>query len=188
MIPEAHVSHQIPRRLRIKIPEKKGDAVFFAAVADHLKMHCPGVEDAIPNPATGSIVVLYDGEIEGLIEYGRRHNLYSLSRPRPRNRSFLQDVAGIFAGYNRNLKKMTGGEVDIPSLVFLSLLISGIWQLARGNVAMPAWYTAFYYALGVFTRAKVEEFDEGEPLVGDVEEGGGELGEMDIGDMGLGGD
>jgi hypothetical protein len=30
---------------------------------------------------------------------------------------------------------------------------------------MPAWYTAFYYALGIFTRAHVDEFDEGDELL-----------------------
>ena len=61
--------------------------------------------------------------------------------------------------------------MDIPTLVFLSLLISGIWQIARGSVAMPAWYTAFYYALGIFTRAQVDDLDEGGELLeefGDV--------------------
>ena len=77
--------------------------------------------------------------------------------------------------YNQDLKKLTGGEVDIPSLIFLSLLISGIWQIARGNFAMPAWYTAFYYALGVFARAQVEdEWEEGEVLVADFDAGHGE--------------
>jgi len=69
---------------------------------------------------------------------------------------------------------MTGGEVDIPSLVFVSLLFSGIWQIARGNLAMPAWYTAFYYALGVFTRAQVDEWDEGEDLVADIDDADGD--------------
>jgi hypothetical protein len=79
-------------------------------------------------------------------------------------------VAASFRAYNENLKKLTGGEIDIPSLVFVSLLISGIWQIARGNLAMPAWYTAFYYALGVFTSAKVDEFDEGENLLADFDD------------------
>jgi hypothetical protein len=27
---------------------------------------------------------------------------------------------------------------------------AGIYQIARGNFAAPAWYTAFWYALGLF--------------------------------------
>ncbi len=53
------------------------------------------------------------------------------------------NVADTFRAYDKDLKKISGGELDIPSLVFLSLLISGIWQIARGNLGMPAWYTAF---------------------------------------------
>jgi len=37
---------------------------------------------------------------------------------------------------------------------------------------MPAWYTAFYYAIGVFGSAKVDEFDAGEDLTGEFEDAG----------------
>jgi len=30
----------------------------------------------------------------------------------------------------------------------------------RGNLVIPAWYTAFYYALGIFTRGYEEPPDE----------------------------
>ena len=39
---------------------------------------------------------------------------------------------------------------------------------------MPAWYTAFYYALGVLTRAQVDEWDGGEDLVVDLDAGDGD--------------
>jgi hypothetical protein len=63
------------------------------------------------------------------------------------------------------LKRLTSGEVDIPSLVFLGLVVSGIYEIARGNLVMPAWYTAFYYALQVFSRGQIDELDSGENLL-----------------------
>jgi hypothetical protein len=92
-----------------------------------------------------------------------------LKRSAQSRKSLFGNVADTFQMYNRNLKKVTGGDVDIPSLIFLSLIISGIWQIARGNLAIPAWYTAFYYALGVFTRAQVDEWDEGDDLAADFD-------------------
>jgi len=174
MIPDAHVSHTIPRRLRIKIPSKKGQTSYFDAVSNRL-LDCPGVEDVKVNPATSSVVVTYGCETTALAAYGRRHGLFSLRQPKPRPKTLFQSVAGAFRSYNTSLKEMTNGEIDIPSLVFVTLVISGAWQLARGNFVMPAWYTAFYYALGVFSSAKVEEIDEGEELGGELEDGGGEM-------------
>jgi hypothetical protein len=55
---------------------------------------------------------------------------------------------------------MTGGELDIPSVFFAALLISGIYQIARGNMAAPAWYTAFWYAFGIFSRDMLHKVDE----------------------------
>ena len=172
MIPEAHVSHQMSRRLRIKIPSKKGDVSFFSALLDRLS-GCPGIEEIGVNPQTGSALIFYEGDRDTIAEYAEKHDLFVLKRPTPRHKTLFRNVSDTFRGYNQNLKKMTGGEVDVPSLVFLSLLVSGIFQIARGNFAMPAWYTAFYYALGVFTRAQVEEWDEGEDLLEgtDVEDG-----------------
>jgi hypothetical protein len=161
MIPDAHVSHGMARRLRIKIPSKKGDVSYFSTLRERLAS-CPGIEEIRVNPQTGSALISYECERKTLVEFAREKDLFRLTRSAPRRLSIFGKVAHTFRAYNQDLKKLTGGEVDIPSLIFLSLLISGIWQIARGNFAMPAWYTAFYYALGVFTRTQVEdEWEEG---------------------------
>jgi hypothetical protein len=116
------------------------------------------------NPNTGGVLVIHDCEAKDIAAFARHEGLFSLKRLARRRRPLLQDVAQTFQECNRSLKRMTGGELDISSLIFLSLVVSGVWQIARGNLAMPAWYTAFYYALGVYTGARVEVFDEGEDL------------------------
>jgi hypothetical protein len=161
------------RRLRIKIPSKKGDVSYFSALRERLSA-CPGVGEIRVNPQTGSALISYECDRKALVEFAGEKNLFLLRRSTPRRKTLFGNVAGTFQGYNQDLKKLTGGEVDIPSLIFLSLLISGIWQSARGNLAMPAWYTAFYYALGVFTRAQADDWDEGEVLVADLDAGDGD--------------
>jgi hypothetical protein len=168
MIPDAHVSHGMVCRLRIKIPSKKGDVSYFSTLQERLS-GCPGVSEIRVNPRTGSALISYEGQRKTLAEFAREKELFLLRRSSPRRQSLFGNVAETFEGYNKNLKKLTGGELDIPSLIFLSLVISGVWQIARGNLAMPAWYTAFYYALGVFTRAQVDEWDEGEDLAADFD-------------------
>ncbi|MEW6113595.1 MAG: HMA2 domain-containing protein [Thermodesulfobacteriota bacterium] len=173
-VPEALVSHAIRGRLRIKIPLKKGDESYFADLSDRLS-NCPGVEAVTTNLYTGGVLVVHDCEAENIAGFARHEGLFSLKRATGRRRSLLQEVARTFQQYNRSLKKMTGGELDISSLIFLSLVVSGLWQIARGNLTIPAWYTAFYYALGVYSGAQVEAFDEGENLAVEMDDlGAGE--------------
>jgi len=151
------------RRLRIKIPSKKGEVAYFSTLRERLS-GCPGVGEIRVNPETGSALISYECQRKTIAEFARENGLFLLKRPTPRRKTLFGNVADTFQGYNQYIRNLTGGEVDIQSLVFVSLLLSGMWQIARGNLAMPAWYTAFYYALGVFTRTQVDEWDEGEDL------------------------
>jgi len=173
MIPEAHVSHRMSCRLRIKIPSKKGDVSYFSTLRDQLSGG-PGVEEISVNPQIGSALVFHTCKTRELIEFAEKNGLFHLKRATRVRRTLFGNVADTFRGYNKNLQKATGGELDIPSLVFLSLIISGVWEIARGNLALPAWYTAFYYALGVFTRAQVDELDEGGDLVAGLDDAEGD--------------
>jgi len=164
MTPEAHVSHRMTRRLRIKIPIKKGDVSYFSIFREQVS-GWPGVEEVTVNPQIGSALILYTGKTKDLFQLAKNNELFQLKKVGRRRKTLFENVADTFRVYNKDLKRRTDGEVDIPTLVFLSLLISGIWQIARGSVAMPAWYTAFYYALGIFTRAQVDELDEGGELL-----------------------
>jgi hypothetical protein len=42
--------------------------------------------------------------------------------------------------------------VDVEVIVFLLLVGFGIYDLLRGDLRRPAWYTAFWYASEVFNK------------------------------------
>ncbi len=172
VVSEAFVSHSMVTRVRIKVPSKRGDTVYFASIKERLSS-CPGVVSVDTNPQTASILVVHSGEMKSLADYAKAKDLFVLNIPKTKPKSLMSGVAGAFKSYNDQLKKMTGGELDIPSLVFLSLIISGVYQIIRGNLGAPAWYTAFYYALGVFTHSmSVDDLDESQgPLDTFDEEG-----------------
>jgi hypothetical protein len=160
MHPVAHVYHTIPRRLRVRIPSKRGDKAYFTDITDKLRtLH--GVEEAKAAPHTGSIVITYHGGLDALERQVHEEGLFTLKHPPAPQRTLFQNVASVFRSYNKELLTLTSGQIDVPSLVFVSLVTSGIWQLARGNVVLPAWYVAFYYALGVLMHSGIDEFDEG---------------------------
>ena len=62
-------------------------------------------------------------------------------------------VGAPFASLSRRIRDFTGSAADLSGLAVLALLTVGVYQIARGNFGAPAWYTAFWYALGIFNRS-----------------------------------
>ena len=63
MIPVGHVVHQLPRRVRIKVAEKKGDIAYFEGLVAALSQQ-PAIEEVTANPRAGSITLRYSGPLE----------------------------------------------------------------------------------------------------------------------------
>lgn len=178
----AQVAHCMQGRLRIKLPAKKGDGVFFSSLAESLSK-CPGVQKVEVNPLTASVLCVHSTTPQRIDRFAVSKGLFRLAPWRGVPRTLFGDVADLFTKWNRSLKQSSGGALDIPSVVFLSLVATGIYQVFLGNLSMPAWYTAFYYALGIFSRGHIEEPDEGQELLEDAEE----VAEI-LDDLGDGGD
>ncbi len=49
---------------------------------------------------------------------------------------------------------MTGGGLYLPGATFVALVGAGVYKIAQGKFAAPAWYMAFWYALNIFLRAR----------------------------------
>jgi hypothetical protein len=75
MIPEAHVSHEIHGRLRIKIPSRKGETRYFENLRAQL-LDCPGVEEVTVNPQTASALICCKVESRTIFRYAREQQLF----------------------------------------------------------------------------------------------------------------
>jgi len=158
VLPEAHLCSQTSGRVRIRIPSKKGDPVYFAGLKD-LVSKFPGVQDVVVNPQTGSLLVLHDLDVRGvdLSTLGSHTEMIGLFRIAPVQAgqgSVSQRVTDVFRDANRGVQRFTRGELDLPTLVFIGLLGLGVAQIARGKLTAPAWYVAFWYAFNVFMKAQ----------------------------------
>ncbi len=156
MLPDARLSHATSGRLRIKVPSKKGDGAYFHSLKERLTQ-CGGVEGLSVNPVTGSVLVLHAAGVDAIREYAEAQGLFRLSGNSPLPVSgaatpLSQRVALNYESFDRRLRSMTGGEIDIPGMAFVVLLGLGIYQIGRGNFAAPAWYTAWWYALNIFLK------------------------------------
>ena len=156
MIPEALVVHKTDNRLRIRIPSKKGDAVFFEEILSAFSGS--GFDTPFIKAETGSILFEKDG-IDGraVAEFARKNDLFRLDSHIPDQRPVAWRIAEPIGRLSEFLSKYTVGQLDMPSLAFLILLAVGIREIATGNFKSPPWYTAFWYAFGVFSKSVADK-------------------------------
>ncbi|MGC8659764.1 MAG: HMA2 domain-containing protein [Desulfomonilaceae bacterium] len=154
MIPEAHIVHKVQNRLRIKVPSMRGDKAFFVSIQEKFSKPSAG-QTIVVNPDTASVLFLGHFTAKHVAEMAQKAKLFKLKTTTRRPETLLGGVKDMFRTVDKRLLKVTGGEMDIPSLVFLGLISHGIYQFARGNFTGPPWYTAFWYALGLFSKTSL---------------------------------
>jgi hypothetical protein len=58
MIPVAYIEHQLPGRVRLRVPSRRGEVPFFEKVVRVLSKH-PATRELTASPLTGSITLRY---------------------------------------------------------------------------------------------------------------------------------
>jgi hypothetical protein len=156
MVPEAYITHQTPSRLRIKTPSQRGDYAYFEGLRDTFSRQ-KAFKSLEVNVVTGSVLLEGDDLDAAMVaEIASRHKLFSFTPNDGGTKPLSQRVAEPLRRMSRELDRFTGGQVDLPSLALLALLSTGVYQILRGNFGAPPWYTAFWYALGVFSKSAVD--------------------------------
>jgi hypothetical protein len=164
MLPAAFVTHLTSGRLRLKIPSARGDRDYLAEIGRKLS-GIAGVNRIEINPATGSILILYDSlGLEGLSDFALEQGLFELTTVGPQKEPLSKRIVKPLSEVSASVRRLSGGELDLPGLVFITLLGVGAVQILRGNVGAPPWYTAFWYALGVFTKSLTDKVPKQEQV------------------------
>jgi len=152
MIPDAYVSHQSFRRVRIKVPSKRDDEVYFANLKDSFQ-GCEGIETVQVNPITGSILFAHTIDFRIIQAYAEENNLFTM-KVNSIPPLFNSRIKARFNTFDNQMKKITGREIDIPGIAFLTLMGLGISQITAGKAQAMPWHAAFWYALNVFLMRK----------------------------------
>ncbi|MCL0062218.1 hypothetical protein M1N49_00765 [Thermodesulfovibrionales bacterium] len=157
MTADAFIVHLTPRRVRVKIPSKKGDVSFWESVKKQFSDY-HGITIIEVNPVTGSALFTHTEDIGMIGKYAQANNLFrfkDLKQDLTNEATTLrQRISKTFEATNNHVKRLTGGNLDVPVTMFLILIGVGIYQISRGNIMIPAWHTAFWYALGMFSNLK----------------------------------
>jgi hypothetical protein len=152
MPPHAYISHRTKGRIRIKIPSKKGGEEYFSLVNAHFAgFH--RIERLEANPLTASVLFITEADAKEIADHAAEKGLFLLRTSNRHSTTLSRKIMGDFDRLNDGIKKLTGGDIDIPGIVFLGLLGTGIYQVSIGNLTAPAWYTAFWYAMNIFTKS-----------------------------------
>jgi hypothetical protein len=157
MLPEARIGHRTSRRVRLKVPSQKGRSDYFARLQQELSRE-KKLGKVEVNPLTASVLIHECSvDIEAIAEYGESHGLFQLQteeeEPVPISRRVVEPLGSL----SERIRAFSGGTLDLAGVAFLALLFIGGYQIARGEFRAPPWYTAFWYALGVFTKSIVDK-------------------------------
>ncbi len=153
-LPEANICHRTSERIRVRIPSKKGDALYFDAVVKTLAQS-PGILHIEANPLTGSVLIVLQKKEFDLQGLARGKKLFALKDSPWRSKPFYEALSRSIQHWNLQMKDFTGGGLDFTGLTFLLLIIIGLFQLMEGNVMVPA-ITAFWYATSLIMEARLQ--------------------------------
>jgi hypothetical protein len=146
-LPAARISHFTTRRLRLKVPEKRRDTVFFSDAAGRLAAW-DSVERVETNPLTASILIHFSDPERLLLEAAAKNDLFDIdfaAALAPQSDPVMTRAAvQSFEMSDLTLRRWTQNQLDMRSIVFLLLLAGGVFQLMRGRLNTPAptllWY------------------------------------------------
>lgn len=133
----------MPGRARLRIAGRRGDAVFFAAIATGLSA-LPGVYHVDVRPLTGSVVIAHGPPVARV--------------------GAAAEKAGLFTLIEAPEEAADGPELPIdPRLAMtVGLGLVAVWQLLRGQIFPPAVTAAWYAAHLAGWSAFDDAHDDGE--------------------------
>jgi hypothetical protein len=146
-LPAARISHFTARRLRIKVPEKRRNMGFFAAVAERLAAW-ESVERVEANPLTASVLIHFSDPQRLFFEAVAKNDMFEIDFDAvfapPSEPVVSRAAAQSFEIADHELRRWTDNQIDIRGVLFLMLLAGGVFQLLRRRVETPAptllWY------------------------------------------------
>jgi hypothetical protein len=133
--------------LRIRIPEKRRDTVFFDTVAQRLATW-DNVEGVETNPLTGSILIYFSDPERLYLEAAAKNDLFDIDLDAAFGNSsepvVTQAAVQSFETADHALRRWTQNQIDMRGLLFVLLLAGGVFQLLRRRLDAPAptllWY------------------------------------------------
>jgi len=165
------IAHQVPGRIRLKIPSAKDNVDLLAQIKETFGV-IPGIENIDVNPVTGSVVLYYDkdrhDEFHGAFQdqHGAgvpiaphrppTNEIDDLAEKIEREAEFLAEhshaarvVVDFFKQVDRQIKIASNNTIDLK--IVLAVVIIGVTIFEVGaSAATPVWVTLVIFGLNHF--------------------------------------
>ncbi|MBS0003529.1 MAG: hypothetical protein KFF45_10680 [Thioalkalivibrio sp.] len=147
---KAYLVHKAPGRLRLRVPEMRGDIPFFRDLVARLSP-LEDIEAVRANPDTGGVLILHRRDTQQAV-LNRVTSVVNLTDEEyvPPS-AFSRAVTGL-GKLDEVIARETKGGSSLSSTIFLVLMGMALAQIARGQVMAPA-SSLLWYALDL-TRVK----------------------------------
>jgi hypothetical protein len=173
--PGAYIAHQMPGRVRFRVPSKRGDAAFLARVSEALRVQ-PGIAAVTADARTGSVLVKHEMGAEDVASLAESKALFRVTdapdrrpspaalalmavRQNPKAAALAVTSFGFAATGTYQLvhRHMTGTTVDSFWKAYgayrigqpwasAALIACGLYALTQGRILGPA-ASLLYYGL-----------------------------------------
>jgi hypothetical protein len=160
------VAHQVPGRIRMKIPSAKGNPELLEQIKQTFSV-LPGIEGIEVNDLTGSVILLYDVDRHDDFHGGFQNHAPPPRRPPSseidtlaqkiqdeaeflaQNSHAARVVVDFFKQVDRQIKESSGNLVDLKIVLAIFVVGFTIFEVGAG-AATPVWVTLVIFGLNHF--------------------------------------
>ena len=171
------IAHQVPGRIRMKIPSAKGNPALLEEIQKTFSV-IPGIEEVRVNPETGSVILRYDTDRHDDFHTGFAHRFehhagHHPHRP-PSNEidalaskieeeaTFLAEhsqaakaVVDFCRHWDKEIKNASGNVFDLKMVMCVGLVGFMIFEVGAA-AATPVWVTLTLFGLNHFIEMQAE--------------------------------
>jgi hypothetical protein len=183
------IEHQVPGRVRMKIPAGKGNPELLQKISETFAA-IPGIEEVTINPTTGSVVLHYDtnrhdefhGHFHGHYQaHGGGNNQLGADTELDKLTHSIEDEAEFLASHShtarlvvdfvkkvdREVKLATNNSVDLKILFAVGIICLTVFEVGA-TAATPVWVTLAIFTVNHFIQLHEQEGhdDLGPPTLG----------------------
>ena len=171
------IEHQVPGRVRMKIPAGKGNAELLKQISDVFAV-IPGIEEIVTNPTTGSVVLRYDadrhdefhgsfrqhydahgGNAQGATNgglHGADTELDKLTNSIAAEAEFLAShshsaraVVDLVKSIDHEIKRLSNNNIDLKIVFAVGIIGLTVFEVGA-TAATPVWVTLAIFTVNHF--------------------------------------
>lgn len=149
MSAKAGIVHQTDGRVRLSIPERRGDALYFTALQDRFS-GIGQVHRVSTNPVTGSVLLEFTGNLDEVMRAADGAAMFEFAAAAKREDAGQRGAAPVtYTELMMRLRALNLSPMLLAAGIFTAM---GVLQTMRGKVMIPA-ISAFWYAANAYRQA-----------------------------------